>query len=114
VLPQEFRIDFLDASVTALEDLALDSIDTFRVRGFRVGLDARRTWRTTMGARARATFEAVRIDPERLVIEEVPLSRLEAASADGVAIVAHNVLRRDADALAEIGVFYAAAPQSDA
>ena len=61
--PRKIRIDFCDSSVIALEDLALDRIDAFRRRGFRIGLDARKSWRTPMGARARMTFEAVRLDP---------------------------------------------------
>lgn len=113
LLPQEFRIDFVDAAVFALEDLALDRLDAFRKRGFRVGLDARRSWRTPMGARARMTFEAVRLDPGVMEAMDIPLSRLEVAAADGVALIAENVHWRDAERLAEVGVSYALAPRSD-
>ena len=65
LLPQEFRIEFPDAAVTGLEDLALDRVDAFRRKGFRVGLDARKSWRMPMGARARMSFEAVRVDVAR-------------------------------------------------
>ncbi len=113
LLPQEIRIDFSDASVVGLEDLAMDRLDAFRRKGFRVGLDARMTWRTPMGARARMTFEAVRLDPLRLDHLEIPMSRMEVAAADGVAIIAENVRWRDAEALSEIGVLYAVAPRAD-
>jgi hypothetical protein len=113
ILPQEIRVDFCDASVCALEDLALDRVDAFRRKGFRVGLDARKSWRTAMGARARMTFEAVRVDPSRFEILDVPMSRLEVASADGIALIAENVRWRDTDALAELGVGFAMSPRAD-
>ena len=113
VLPQEIRIDFCDASVSALEDLALDRVDAFRRRGFRVGLDARKSWTTPMGARARMTFEAVRLDPSRCQAMEIPMTRLEVASADGIALIAENARWRDADKLAELGVHFATAPRTD-
>lgn len=113
LLPQEIRIDFSDASVMALEDLALDRLDAFRRRGFRVGLDARKTWRTPMGARARVTFEAARLDPSRMEMLEIPMTRLEVASAEGIALVAENVRWRDAEKLAEAGILFAMAPRAD-
>jgi len=112
-LAQEIRIDFCDASVFGLEDLAMDRIDAFRRRGFRTGLDARRSWRTPMGARARMTFEAVRIDLTRLAGDEIPVSRMAVASAGGVALIAHQALWREAEALAELGVAYAVCPRAD-
>ncbi len=113
LLPQEIRIDFCDGSVAALEDLALDRVDAFRRRGFRVGLDARKSWSTPMGARARMTFEAVRLDPSRCEALEVPMTRLEVASADGIALIAENVRWRDAEKLAELGVHFAMSPRAD-
>jgi hypothetical protein len=113
LLPQEVRIDFSDASVVALEDLALDRLDAFRRRGFRIGLDARKTWRTPMGARARMTFEAIRLDPSRCETLEIPMTRLEVAAADGVALIAENVRWRDAEKLAEAGIHFAMAPRAD-
>jgi hypothetical protein len=113
LLPQEIRIDLCDASVAALEDLALDRVDAFRRRGFRVGLDARKSWSTPMGARARMTFEAVRLDPSRCEALEIPMTRLEVASADGIALIAENVRWRDAEKLAELGVHFAMSPRAD-
>ncbi len=113
MLPQEVRIDFCDGTVSALDDLALDRVDAFRRRGFRVGLDARKSWRTPMGARARMTFEAVRLDPSRLAALEIPMTRLEVAAAEGVALIAENALWRDADQLAELGISFAVAPRTD-
>jgi hypothetical protein len=113
LLPQEIRLDFCDASVCALEDMALDRVDAFRRRGFRVGLDARKSWRTAMGARARMTFEAVRLDPSRCEALEIPMTRLEVAAAEGVALIAENVRWRDAEQLAELGISFAMAPKAD-
>lgn len=112
-LAQEIRLDFCDASVCALEDLALDRVDAFRRRGFRVGLDARTSWRTAMGARARLTFEAVRLDPSRCEALEIPMTRIEVASADGIALIAENVRWRDAEKLADMGVHFAVSPRAD-
>ena len=112
-LAQEIRLDFCDASVCSLEDLALDRVDAFRRRGFRVGLDARKSWRTPMGARARLTFEAVRLDPSRCEALEIPMTRIEVASADGIALIAENVRWRDADKLADMGIHFAMSPKAD-
>ncbi|MEZ5937149.1 MAG: hypothetical protein R3C52_02900 [Hyphomonadaceae bacterium] len=113
VLPQEFRIDFPDAAVSALDDLAWDQLDAYRRRGFRIGLDARQSWRTPMSSRARMTFEAVRFDLSRFNLLEVPMSRLEVASAEGVALIAENAWWRDAQELAAMGVSFAVAPKTD-
>ncbi len=113
LLPSEIRIDFTDASVTALEDFAMDRLDAFRRKGFRVGLDARQSWRTPMNARARSTFEAVRIDMTTCAATDVPLSRIEVAAADGVALIAENALWRDAEDLAAVGVHFAVSPRAD-
>jgi hypothetical protein len=113
LLPQEFRIDFSDAAITGLEDLALDRVDAFRRKGFRVGLDARKSWRMPMGARARMSFEAVRLDVSRCEQLEIPITRLEVAAADGVALVAENARWRDVENLAEKGVHFAIAPRAD-
>lgn len=113
LLPQEFRIDFEDASVGALEDQGLDRLESLRRRGFRIGLDARNSWRTALGSRARILFEAVRIDPTRINAGELPMSRLQLAAAEGVALIADNVRWRDAERLAPLGVRYAVAPRAD-
>jgi hypothetical protein len=113
VLPQEIRIDFCDASVSGLEDLAMDRLDAVRKRGFRLGLDARKSWRTPMNARARMTFEAVRLDPFGLEALDIPMSRLEVASTDGVALIAENVHWRDVEKLAESGIHFGLSPKMD-
>ncbi len=114
VLPQEIRIDFVDASLATLEDLAMDRIEAFRARGFRIGLDARKTWHTPMSARARMTLEAILVDPRTLKSQDIPVSRLEIAAAEGVAIIAQNAKWRDGEELAAIGVNFAVAPGADA
>lgn len=114
LLPQEIRIDFVDASLASLEDFAMDRVEAFRARGFRVGLDARKTWHTPMSARARMTFEAILIDPRVLQHMEIPVSRVEIAAAEGVALIAENVHWRDADELAAVGIHFAVAPRADA
>lgn len=113
LLPQEIRIDFADASLATLEDLAMDRIETFRARGFRVGLDARRSWHTPMSARARMTLEAILIDPQTLQSMDIPVTRVEIAAAEGVALIAENVRWRDTEDLAAIGVHFAVAPRTD-
>ncbi len=114
LLPQEIRIDFADASLAALEDLAMDRVEAFRARGFRVGLDARKTWHTPMSARARMTFEAILLNPQTLQNMEIPVSRVEIAAAEGVALIAEHARWRDADELAQVGIHFAIAPRSDA
>ena len=69
LLPQEIRIDFCDASVSALEDLALDRVDAFRRRGFRVGLDARKSWAKNDRDLQAYTRDAARLARARAKVE---------------------------------------------
>ncbi len=41
------------------------------------------------------------------------MSRLEVASADGVALIAEDVHWRDVEKLAQVGINYAVAPRAD-
>ena len=66
-----------------------------------------------MNGRARMTFEAVRLNPLALQSMDIPMSRLEVASADGVALIAEGVHWRDVEKLAEAGINYAVAPRAD-
>jgi hypothetical protein len=113
LLPQEIRIDFADASVCALEDQGLERLEAVHARGFRIGLDARRGWRTPMGVRARTIIEAVRLDPALYRDLGTPVSRLEAASAEGVALIAENVHWRDAAELEKLHIGFALSPRTD-
>ncbi len=113
LLPQEIRLDFADASLAGLEDLAMDRVEAFRARGFRIGLDARKSWHTPMSARARMTFEAIVVNPQALQTMDIPVSRIEIAAAEGVALIAEGVRWRDADELAAVGIHFAVAPRAD-
>jgi hypothetical protein len=113
LLPQEVRIDFPDVSVASLEEFALDRLDAVRKRGFRVGLDARRSWRTPLNTRARLTFEAIRLSPDMFEQLAIPASRIEVAAADGVALIAENARWRDTDKLAQLGIHFALSPRAD-
>jgi hypothetical protein len=66
-----------------------------------------------MGARARMTFEAVRLAPSRMEALEIPMTRLEVSAAEGVALIAENVRWQDAEKLANLGIHYAMSPKAD-
>jgi hypothetical protein len=113
LLPQEIRLDFSDAAVCALEDQGMDRLEAVRARGFRIGLDARRGWRTPMGVRARTVIEAVRLDPGLYLGLEAPIGRFEAAAAEGVALIAENAHWRDAAELEKLHIGFAISPLTD-
>jgi hypothetical protein len=114
LLPQEIRIDFDDAAVAALEDAAADRLEAMHRKGFRIGLDCRRGWRTPIGARLAMLVEAVTVSPARLEAQGVPLARVKSAAAAGVMVIADAARWRDGPDLAAIGVVYAVQPTADA
>jgi hypothetical protein len=114
-LPQEIRLDVLDGPLWAEGAEGFDVLERLRKRGFRLGLDARQSWRTPMGALARELFEAVRVSSQDLAHAEDGLAtKVEASAAAGIKIIAENARWQDAARLLGQGVGYALAPRADA
>ncbi|MEO0466363.1 MAG: EAL domain-containing protein [Pseudomonadota bacterium] len=112
--PQEICLDFDD---TAFVDSGADAtthVSALRRRGFRVGIDARRSWQSATTPTLRMLIDTVRITARQLDTEQDLVERVLSVAEEGVAIMADGARWRDSHDLCELGVSFATAPRADA
>jgi len=111
ICTQEIRIEFSDSALYEAEDIAPAFIESFFSRGFRIGIDATRTWETPFTAYMATVVEAVRVSPHLLQEQLNPQNRVDAAFGSGAMIYAASASWQDAEDLADLGIGYAANPR---
>ena len=111
---QEIRIEFPDAAIYEAEDIAPAYIESFFSRGFRIGIDARKSWKSPFGAYLSSVVEAVRLDAS--TFKELPSNadRIENAYGSGAMLFAENAHWADAEELSKVGIKYAVSPRLNA
>ena len=114
ICPQEICIEVDDASLAQSKADVLKSIESLRRRGFRVGVNATRSWCTPLDTRLRLLLDSVRVDARKVWVEADLLNRIEAASACGMAVIAEHARYRDGEKLAGVGIELGRAPKVDA
>ena len=114
ILPQEFCIEVEDATLAQSRSEIARSIEALRRHGFRVGVDARRTWCSPLDTSLRLMLDSVRINADELWKESDLRGRVDAAANCGMAVIAEHAFYRDAEDLADLGVDYACRPRADA
>lgn len=114
ICPQEICIEVDDSSLAQSRDDVRKSIEALRRRGFRVGINATRSWCTPLDTSLRLMLDCVRIDANKLWTAEDLMGRVDAAVACGMAVIAENANYRDGDELAAIGVELGVRPRADA
>ncbi len=112
--PQEICIEIEDGAVALSMTEGGQHVRALRRRGFRVSLDARKAWNTSLDSRMRLMLDAMRIDAEKLYASEDLQTKCTIATAAGISVIAERARWRDADALSALGVHYAIAPRTDA
>ncbi len=112
--PQEICIEVEDACFAQSRTDVSNSIQALRKRGFRVGINATRSWCTPLDTGLRLMLDSVRIDAHQLWSSNDLVGRVEAAVACGMAVVAENVHYRDGAELAEMGIELGVRPRADA
>lgn len=112
--PQEICVEVEDATLSQSKSDIVRSIEALRRRGFRVGVNATRSWCTPLDTRLRLLLDCVRVDAAKLWTEADLLNRVEAARACGMAVIAENARYRDGEKLADVGIELARAPKVDA
>ncbi len=110
---QEIRIEFPDAAIYEAEDIAPAYIENFFSKGFRIGIDARQSWRSPFGAYFSTVVEAVRLDARRLDDALQNTDRVENAYGSGAMIFVENARWSDAEALSAQGIKFAVSPRLD-
>jgi EAL domain-containing protein (putative c-di-GMP-specific phosphodiesterase class I) len=111
--PQEICIEIKDAALALPSKDAQTGIEALRRVGFRVSLDATRSWQAPLSTALRLLLDSIRIDASLLELEPELEKRVEAASACGMSVIAEKANWRDGDYLASMGIEYGMRPRAD-
>lgn len=105
--PQEICLDIEDAALAmpAARNVQ-DGIEALRRHGFRVSLNASRSWQTALSQSLRFLVDSLRIDARKVDTEPELQDRIDAAACCGMSIIAENAYWRDGEYLADLGIEY--------
>ncbi len=114
LLPQEICLE-VDSAALALPSAkeAQDGIERLRRCGFRVSLNATRSWDAPLGHSLRLLLDSLRVDARKIEAEDALQDRIETAAASGMLVIAENAYWRDSHFLGEVGVEYGFRMKSD-
>lgn len=111
---QELSLEFTDAALSQYGGDTTQLIRSFRQRGFRVSIDARKSASVSLPAPSWLMIDTLRIKASDIDGDAALESVIDAAASAGVAIVAQRPLWRDGDYLASRGIDYGLSPRADA
>jgi len=111
---QEMSLEITDAAISAHTEEATTFMHTFRRKGFRVSVDARRSWAAELPAECWLLVDTLRLRAQDIETEPALQDVIDLASSAGVAIVAERAFWRDGEYLARMGIDYALKPRADA
>ncbi|MAK60838.1 MAG: hypothetical protein CMK09_07660 [Ponticaulis sp.] len=105
--PQEFILEFQDSTLAQTEDGVLDRMEAFRRKGFRIGLDARRSSESPFGARLRSAVERMRVTEFDLMNDDNVQMRAEIVSGLGGDVILDRASWKNVDLLKSFGATHA-------
>ena len=111
--PQEFRLEFSDSALCEEEDNAFDFMVDFYRRGFRLGINATSSWQSPFSHGARELVEAVRLNAQDVLNNEIRGNRIETAMGADICLYAQDACWQNAKQLRDLGVSYAVEPRAD-
>lgn len=113
--PQEVCLEIQDAALTlpAARD-AQERIEALRKCGFRVSLNATRSWQCPLSHSMRILLDSLRVDARKIEADEDLQDRIEAAASSGMLVIAEHANWRDSYYLGELGVEYGFRMRADA
>ncbi len=112
--PQEICLEFPHAAFVKNPHQAFASVESLRQSGFRVGIDMRRSHGASLSAGLCIMLETLRLNGQNLLQDESALGLAETAAHAGINVIAERPQWREADALAQSGVFMLINPRADA
>lgn len=112
--PQEFCFELTDSALVEDPKHITAFFRSFRQRGFRIGVDARKSWQANIAPSTWLMVDTLRVTLPTDHVDVDLVNQIEAARAAGVAVVAEKVLWRDGERLADLGIEYALDPRTDA
>ena len=112
--PQELAFEFTDADMVRNNGFDFGLFRALRMRGLRVAMDARQSWRSQLQPMSWLMIDTLRVRADRVGLDE-NLDEMIAIAVDaGVSIVAEKPRWRDGDFLARAGIDFGVAPYADA
>lgn len=111
--PQEICFEVTDATLALPSPEARKCLADLRKLGFRLSLDATRSWQAALSTDLRILIETLRIDSRYIESEDGLEHRIEAANACGMQIIAERANWRDGDWLSSMGIELAVRPRAD-
>lgn len=112
--PQEFILEFQDSTLAQTEEGVLDGMEAFRRKGFRIGLDARRSSVAPFGARLRSAVERMRVTEFDLMNDDEVQMRAEIVSGMGGDVILDRASWKNVDLLRDFGATHAQKLLADA
>ncbi|MEL6472770.1 MAG: EAL domain-containing protein [Pseudomonadota bacterium] len=112
--PQEVVVEFEDAAFASAPNETSHHIQSLRRRGFRVGIDARRSWTSDWSGTMMLMIDAIRVDMRSLECDPDLEEKVADAAALGVYVIVDQPKWRDADQLAEMGAICGVRARADA
>lgn len=111
--PQEICFEVDDGLISSDDRTAIDALHGLFKRGFRLGLDSRRTWQAAVNPAIALMLTAIRIDADELADCPALAAMAERTAAWGVSIIAEQAHWRDSERLSACGIDYAVSPRAD-
>ena len=110
---QEISLEIDDASVTLLGSTLYPTLEQLKRIGFRLSLNASRSWSAPLNDTLRILLDTLRMDARFLEPDEELQKRVETAHAAGLTIIADRAFWRDGPYLSRHGIDYAVQPRCD-
>ena len=113
--PQEICLEIQDAALSLPAARSAQShIEALRKCGFRVSLNATRSWQCPLDHQMRLLLDSIRVDARKIDANQDLQDRIEAAADAGMLVIAENANWRDTYYLNELGVEYGFRMKADA
>ncbi len=113
--PQEICLEVQDAALALpAARNAQDHIEALRRCGFRVSLNATRSWQCPLSHSMRMLLDSLHVDARKIESEPELQDRIETAASAGMLVIAENANWRDSYFLSELGVEYGFRMRADA
>jgi hypothetical protein len=114
VCHQEICLEFVDSAFAGDPTDITHRVGTLKRRGFRVGIDLRKSWLSPLNSSLCLLLDTMRVDAKDLLTNGQLLDTVFAASETGIMVIAENTKWRDGQALAALGIHVAVQPAADA
>lgn len=111
---QEFILEFQDATLANGEKETFDALDEFRRKGFRIGLDARKSAMTPFSTRIRSAIERLRLTAADLVYDEMLQLRADIVCCIGGEVILDRATWQQTEELMRLGATHSLRLVTDA